>query len=136
MGLKKANPEWEVSGIDIAKNALDFRLKDIFTQGCLWEEGAYDDGGYDAITCTDVLEHIPPDHVMDVLRLFRKYSNKCVFLSVCLIDDIFGAKLIGEPLHLTVRKYYWWLEKIRMVGFEVKHAMIQPGLFDCFLVKL
>lgn len=135
-GLKKINPEWQVRGIDIAENAIDPRIKDIFKQGCLWEDESYDDDGYDAIICTDVLEHIPTDHVMDVLHMFRKYSNKCVFLSISLVDDIFGGKLIGEPLHLTVREYYWWQEKIRMAGFEVRYAMIHPQLFDCFLVRL
>ena len=108
--LKKMNHNLVVSGIDIADNAIDFRLKDIFTQGCLWEEEPYKE--VDAITCFDVLEHLPEMYIDKVLYNFNKFSRKLCIVSVCMVEDQFG-KEINEKLHLTVKDLFWWMDKLR-----------------------
>lgn len=55
----------------------------------------------------DVLEHIPPDKVNDVLNNILLAAQH-VFFSISTVDDSCG-QLIGEALHLTVRPYAWWL---------------------------
>lgn len=59
--------------------------------------------------CTDVMEHIPTekvDRVLDHILLAARH----VFFQISLVDDVCG-KLIGEPLHLTVQPFAWWLEQ-------------------------
>jgi hypothetical protein len=61
--------------------------------------------------CTDVLEHIPPDKVELVLNNILTAAQH-VFFSISTEPDQLG-RLIGEPLHLTVQPYGWWLEHFR-----------------------
>lgn len=59
--------------------------------------------------CTDVLELIPPDRLNAVLTHILLAAQH-VFFSISTQPDACGA-LIGEPLHLTVQPYAWWLER-------------------------
>lgn len=99
--------------VDFAENCLDESVKKKlngnfrFIEACLWEplfiKGDY---GY----CTDVLEHIPPEKVDTVLDNILN----CVpqgYLNISTVDDYFG-QVLGEPLHLTVRPWDWWADKV------------------------
>ena len=130
--LKIKNPSWNVAGIDIAQNAIDPRLKDIFIHGALWEEAVYPKR-VDAITCCDVLEHVPESYIDTVLAIFRKKADKCCFLSISLKDDNFGPHLIEEPLHLTVKSSFWWMKQIEKAGFELDFGLISKATMDVLL---
>lgn len=67
--------------------------------------------------CTDVMEHIPPENVDRVLRNVLK-SAQHVFFQISCEDDVCGA-LIGEPLHLSVHPYAWWLAKLQELDCAV-----------------
>jgi SAM-dependent methyltransferase len=61
--------------------------------------------------CTDVMEHIKPEDVdaaLDNILL----ACKNVFFQIATVPDNHG-KLLGLPLHLTVRPYEWWLERFK-----------------------
>lgn len=68
--------------------------------------------------CTDVMEHIEPINVERVIENIRK-SAKNVFFQISLVEDGFGA-VIGQPLHLSVHPYNWWLEKFKQLGYNVE----------------
>ena len=99
--------------IDLADNCLDPDVKKAldpnfrFIEECLWDE-LYITGDY--AYCTDVLEHIPTEKVDDVLKNIVKSCPKG-YLNISTIDDYFG-KITGEPLHLTVEPWSWWVEKV------------------------
>ncbi len=59
--------------------------------------------------CTDVMEHIPPDKVNVVLDNILRAAQH-VFFQISTEEDRCGA-LIGEPLHLSVHPYGWWLDQ-------------------------
>jgi len=61
--------------------------------------------------CTDVLEHIAPENVDQVLDNCLS-ACKHVFFQISTVDDVLGG-MIGHPLHLTVKPYEWWLQKFR-----------------------
>lgn len=69
------------------------------------------DGTYDLIINTDVMEHIPPSDVNDVLADIRRYGDK-VFFNI-------STRLAGKTLpdgtnaHCTVQSAEAWLEAIR-----------------------
>lgn len=76
--------------------------------------------------CTDVMEHIPPDKVDDVLKNIL-LAARHVFFSIATQPDSCG-KLIGETLHLTVQPFSWWLEKFQTTfGATVHYAKEVPG---------
>lgn len=119
----------DVTMVDFASNCLDPEVREMLTtqSHCmrfveadlrkpLMVSGRY---GY----CTDVMEHIPTEDVDKVLRHVLKAAQH-VFFQISLVDDACGA-LIGEPLHLTVKPYQWWLDK-----FKEHEAMIHWSA-DC-----
>lgn len=63
--------------------------------------------------CTDVLEHIPPDQMDQVLRTVL--SPPKAFLQISLVPDNMGV-LIGQPLHLSVHSFDWWKNKLQQYG--------------------
>lgn len=63
--------------------------------------------------CTDVMEHIPPGQVDDVLDHCLKAARHC-FFQICLVEDRMG--LIDHPLHLTVKPFEWWAQKFNERG--------------------
>jgi hypothetical protein len=67
--------------------------------------------------CCDVMEHIHPAEVIQTIRNMMR-SAKRVFFQISLVPDSMGA-LIGQPLHLTVATYEWWLELFTSLGYSV-----------------
>lgn len=67
--------------------------------------------------CTDVMEHIPPEWVTTVLKNILE-SAQHVFFQISCTEDQCG-KLIGEPLHLTVRPYSWWIDRLQRLGATI-----------------
>jgi len=129
---------YRVSGFDIADNCLDPETKEApgfqFYSGCIWE----DLGGvpkHDAVFCTDLMEHIPTERVHDSLVAMKNVCTAGVFLGIALFADGFGPKLLGTPLHLTVKPYQWWLEEIANADLKPAYFAVDnqgPGWLYCF----
>jgi SAM-dependent methyltransferase len=84
--------------------------------------------------CTDVMEHLPPEEVHTTLTNILR-SAQHVFFQISLQDDAMGA-LIGEPLHLTVKPYEWWLEELKSLDAVVHwSAEADDHSVACFYVS-
>lgn len=120
--------EFTIRGFDIARNCLDpwfaGREPDLLTTGCLWAEGSLP-APNDAVVCTDVMEHIPTPQVPAVLRNLRTAATRGVFLGIALFPDSFGPKVIGAPLHLTVKPVDWWREQVHTAGLVELSGAVQ-----------
>ena len=112
--LHKLN--FDVTMIDIADNCLDDDVREALGNrlvlGSLWEP--MDLPRAPEGFCTDVMEHIPPERVDDVLKNIMGLVDRC-FFQICLKEDHFGTE-IEEHLHLTVRPFVWWRDKLREYG--------------------
>lgn len=66
----------------------------------------------DIVVCTDVLEHIEPDYLDDVLAHIKILTRKAAHLVVCTKLD--GNKKLadGRDPHLIVQPAEWWRERI------------------------
>lgn len=98
-----------VTGIDIADNCLDDGVDIPVTIAPLWRlpAGITADHG----VCCDVMEHIPPDRVDDVLSGMAQAVRRNVYFHIALEHDACG-QWIGAPLHLTVRPHAWWCREL------------------------
>ena len=116
-----------VTGIDHATNCLDQGVNITFLQCCLWNlpPDLLCDYGY----CTDVMEHIPPEKVDDVLSEIRRVVRNKVFFQIATFPDGMG-KRIGETLHLSVHGPEWWSAKLS------KHwgSVIVNGTRNCIAI--
>ncbi len=127
--MEEHEEEFSIRGFDIAGNCLDPWFSglvepDFLTLGCLWDEGVLPTPN-DAVVCTDVMEHIPTEQVPAVLRNLRVAATRCVFLGIALFPDAFGPKVLGAPLHLTVKPVEWWGERVHEAGLQMLSGAVQ-----------
>lgn len=113
-GMEFFNRGMTVAWIDITDAGLN---EDFFHAGFIqdalwmdWNRGLVFDYGF----CCDVMEHIPMEYTMLVIHRIIS-TCKTSWFQISLQPDNFGAA-IGQPLHLTVKPFGWWLERLRMAG--------------------
>jgi SAM-dependent methyltransferase len=119
---KSISSKCKVIGLDFAANAvetdIEFHKHDLRKKSPVTGTKGF---------CTDVLEHIHPRDVRKVLRNIMRAVDEC-YLQICTVDDDFG-KTVGEPLHLTVKPFWWWARMLSAYGLiryareERQHAI-------------
>lgn len=126
-GTGRLAAEWKSLGvdahaIDIADNCLDpaaaVVLGDRFRVGCLWSmewPRRFDFG-----ICTDVMEHIPPEHVEETLRHIYACCEEVLF-KVAHSPNQLG----DDVLHLTLQPPPWWVEQMNAIGGRAEFVGIQ-----------
>jgi len=94
----------------------------------LWKPIIKPQGGFDFGYCCDVMEHIPEEFTMLCASNALQTCDH-VFFSISFLPDHFG-QFIGEPLHLTVKPFVWWRDRLREIG-DVMEArdFIVEGIF-------
>lgn len=132
-GLKLRDLGFEVTLFDLTKAALDKKTIQAglpFIEGNLWGNCLFW-APFDWIYCTDVLEHIPPEHIDATLDNMARITGLGGFLQIAMFEDGFG-KYIGDTLHLTIQTEEWWMEKITK-RWEVKSYESAGGRLIVFL---
>lgn len=71
----------------------------------------------DVVVCTDVLEHIEPDHLEAVLDDLRRLTKKAGFFTVATVPAM-KTLSDGRNAHLIQEKSGWWLPKF-LTRFEL-----------------
>ena len=100
-----------------------------FHTGALWTPFAATAGCFDYVYCCDVLEHLDESMTMLAIARMLEAATRGLFLSISLVPDQFGI-LVGRPLHLTVRPFTWWRDRIRELGaLDECRDLIDAGLF-------
>lgn len=84
----------------------------------------------DLLVSTDVLEHIEPDCLDDVLDDMKRCGLKAVFLTIATRK---AAKTLadGRNAHLIVQSPEWWLPKL-MARWDMRNFAAQDGEFMFF----
>ena len=111
---------YSVTGID----HVDVRETEVpFVKATLWglPKSIFAEGG----VCCDVMEHIPPERVDEVLSGISRQTRR-VYFTISDRPDSLGS-LIGEQLHLTVQPYEWWQAKLSKYWHRVEQP--EPGHF-------
>ncbi len=111
------------------KQALDVDDEGLldFIETCVWGRWVRFPP-YDYAYCCDVLEHIPTEFTMLVVERCLQAAKK-VFLHINFDPDHFG-QTIGQPLHLTVKPFEWWRDRLADLGnLTEARDMLGHGLF-------
>lgn len=101
---------YRVLALDFADNCLDnmvdvpFLLADLTKLPPVSAQFGY---------CTDVMEHIEPERVGDVLAGIARCVRGAVYFAISTVPDNFGPALEGKQLHLTIRPAVWWMKMLR-----------------------
>tara|TARA_R100000951_G_scaffold114030_2_gene117381 strand:+ start:1710 stop:2237 length:528 start_codon:yes stop_codon:yes gene_type:complete len=69
------------------------------------------EGRFDIVTCIDVLEHIEPEHINEVLREVLGLAKKVAFLVISTRPAI-EVLPDGRNAHLIVESGDWWAAKV------------------------
>jgi hypothetical protein len=70
------------------------------------------------VVCTDVLEHVEPKFLNDVLDDLLRVTEKVGFFDICTAKAIHTLP-DGRNAHLIIEDMEWWLPKV-MKRFKVK----------------
>jgi hypothetical protein len=72
----------------------------------------------DVVYCGDVLEHVEPDCIDDVLRDLRRVVKGTGLFRICLVAS---SKTLedGRNAHLMVKSNDWWRENLIWAGFTI-----------------
>lgn len=97
-----------VKAVDFAPNARETDVP--FVEACLWDMPD-DLSPVDYGFCTDVMEHIPPAKVDDVLAGIEARVRTACYFRIATRPDKMG-RLINKPLHLTIENADWWRRKL------------------------
>ena len=99
----------KATGIDISKWAID-QVPEKIRQFCTVASITDDfEGRYDLITCTEVLEHLPPSLAAESVANLCRHSDAILFSSTP--DDF------DEPTHLNVEPTGYWAQLFFREGF-------------------
>ena len=66
----------------------------------------------DATVCFDVLEHIEPNKIDNVLQHMCDKTNKWAYVVICCVPAM-KTFPDGQNLHLLIREPKWWLEEFK-----------------------
>ncbi len=119
-----------VSCLDIAENCLDEAVRESpipFIEGCLWALPPVMPE-WDWFYCTDVMEHLPEEHIGSALDNIRRLATKGGMFQIAMFDDPYGA-YIGETLHLTIKPLGWWLPRLQQLWKDIKILTPEPRRF-------
>lgn len=100
-------PEFEVVGVDIAKNCLDEGVDVPLVVAPIWSD--LDIGTFDGVICTDVLEHLPIEYVDKAISNIGRLAPHG-YITIGLTQE--GIRFPGLPLHLTIESVAWWDDRI------------------------
>ena len=122
-----------VTALEFVSEQFQYGLDIPFIEQPLWKPIPLRSNGrrYRWGFCCDVMEHISEELVDPVLENIAQ-ACEGVFFSISHEPDHFG-KVVGHPLHLTVKPYEWWLERLRrhFVWTPDSRDLIREGLYYC-----
>lgn len=80
---------------------------------------------HDLVACTDVLEHIEPEYLDNVLKDLRRVTKKVGYFVICTVP---ARKLLpnGTNPHRIVEGSRFWLTKLCEAGFEPAFLQRSP----------
>lgn len=117
---------------------LDYGAGQGSLETALWEAGwfiqSYDPaveafhhrpGPADLVICTDVLEHVEPDLVDDVIADLAGLTLQTLFVVISLVPT---SKTLsdGRQAHISLHPKKWWKARLAVHFRQTEEHMIQP----------
>jgi 2-polyprenyl-3-methyl-5-hydroxy-6-metoxy-1,4-benzoquinol methylase len=82
----------------------------------------------DLVVCTDVLEHIEPVLLTNVLAHIKSLARLGAFLIIAT-NRAKETLPDGRNAHLIQQPAPWWMEQLRQAGLKVDHFEVRKGVY-------
>jgi ubiquinone/menaquinone biosynthesis C-methylase UbiE len=132
-------------GIDISKIGVD-KAKELGINNCKVASILnipFDDNNFDAVSSSDVLEHLEESDVEKAINEICRVSKKYLFLKIAskkegnrkwiaIIKEKYAEEFPGlDNLHLSVHNHTYWIEQIEKAGkFKFKEINNRFLIFE------
>lgn len=116
------NKGYEAYGTDISENIQPYWKMGNITKFCQVAPAnklPFKDKEFELVSCTEVLEHIPEDKVLDSLKEMYRVGKGDFILSCALGKAIHKMPHDATEPHITIKPIDWWIEKIQKAGFSI-----------------
>lgn len=80
----------------------------------------------DLVICTDMLEHVEPEKLDNVLTHIFRIAGRAAFV-VIATRPANQTLPDGRNSHLSIHDEQWWLEKLKAVGWQIESTREKPG---------
>lgn len=74
----------------------------------------------DMVTCIDVMEHIEPPLLDNVIKDLHRLTRKCLFVDIATKFDKNRWLSDGRNSHQIVNEGPWWAKEFEARGFKIK----------------
>ena len=109
---------YEVYGCDISSGAVKCwkeRGVEEYCKVASADKLPYKDNEFDLVLCSEVMEHIPEDNVLNIFKeIGRVGSDKFIFTIALVPESIPVAGIVQS--HICLESPEWWIEKIEEAG--------------------
>ncbi len=81
----------------------------------------------DLVVCTDVLEHVEPECITDVLQHINGLADVGIYLIIALHEAV---KVLpdGRNAHILVRPVDWWINELELAFGKAKNFEMSVGV--------
>ena len=128
------NKGFEAYGTDISDKIKKYWLMgniSKFCKVCPAHELPFEDETFDIVSCTEVLEHIPEDKVLDSLSEIYRVGRGDYILSYSLVRAVHKMPFDGSEPHITLKPMDWWTEKMKEAGFSIIGLILNKQQTGC-----
>ena len=92
------------------------------------------DNSFEFITAFDVLEHLIPEEINEVLKEFKRIATRGWIFKIAY--DFSGEYCLGHDMHLSVYPETWWIHKLEKYIFVNRYQDTlyrKNYLWGCFI---
>jgi SAM-dependent methyltransferase len=100
------------------------------------DEIPFPDNSMDLVTSFDMLEHIPEEAVLSVLKEMRRVTKEYIIATISLVPAV-NKMIDGSEPHICIKPIDWWVEKLKEAGLKKNSFALNPEqtVFTIYSVK-
>jgi hypothetical protein len=88
----------------------------------------------DVVVCNDVLEHVEPEHLDEVLKHMASLAKKAIVLTVATVPAV-KTLADGRNAHLIVENARWWYTKLEPYFGNLAHFEAHISGFEATFIR-